>query len=444
MFQKTTPDNSTSPILQQPDSEQGFTDILQAESNQAIHKGSIYASIFGLLGALFMLLGKLMGMPGDFLIPAIWACLAGLYAALIAWLSRKGQLSSFGQIMTVVGYVSVPTLLYGIAHFLLPMGAATYITGPPSYLYMFMILLTGFMFNEKFSAVAGIVAGVQYFLVYLLAEPHFREVSCSDPMFIQDLTGGLFYFFKALLMIFTGFAVGILAVQHKGLIQRILSEECQRKAIDRLFGTFVSPEIKAQIMQLREGAPGERIEAVILFADIRSFTTLCEKIQPEIVVNLLNTYFERIGPCINRNGGVIDKYIGDAVMATFGAVVPLENSSLSAVTASREMLFALSDLNHDFSRQGLPELAIGIGLHRGDVILGAIGSKNRREFTVIGDTVNTASRLESMCKSCDSPLIISEAVLLALPNEHREKFLPHGKMELKGKSNKVGIFGIAQ
>ncbi|MBF0500518.1 MAG: adenylate/guanylate cyclase domain-containing protein [Candidatus Riflebacteria bacterium] len=307
---------------------------------------------------------------------------------------------------------------------------------------MFLVILTGFMFNERVAGVAGIVAGAQYLFVYFLARPHFAAVTCADPLFMQDFTGGLFYIFKALLMVFTGLAVGVLASQHKGLIKRVLFEERQRETLDRLFGQYVSPEIKSRIMQLREGAPGERLDAVVLFADIRLFTTLCEKTQAETVIAMLNAYFERMGPCINRHGGVIDKYIGDAIMATFGAVAPLENASLAAVNASREMLVSLAEMNCEFTAKGLPGLAIGIGLHRGDVILGAIGSRNRREFTVIGDTVNTASRLESMCKTLDSPLIVSETVFNGLPAKMREDFVAHQSAELKGKSEKVSIFGL--
>lgn len=419
-----------------------FGDLLQTESNSALHRGSIFASSFGMLGAVFMMLGKVAGVPGDYTIPAVWAFLSGCYAALIAWLTRNGRFSSLAQLLAIFGYVSVPSVLYLIAHVFLPMGAATYVTGPPSYLYMFLVFLTGSMFNERVAAIAGIAAGLQYLAVFFLARPHFSAVSCSDQLFMQDLTGALFYFFKAFLMIFTGFVVGILARQHKGLINRLLSEERQREMLDRLFGQYVSPEIKARIIQLREGAPGERRDAVVLFSDIRSFTTLCERTEAEVVVRLLNTYLEAMGPCINRNGGVIDKYIGDAIMATFGAVAPLENPSLSAVTAGCEMLAALDKLNSEFKEKGLPGIAIGIGLHRGDLIMGSVGSQNRREFTVIGDTVNTASRLESMCKTCHTPLIISDPVFSLLPQEIGKKFQPHGQMELKGKSQKVSIFGI--
>ncbi|MBF0546612.1 MAG: adenylate/guanylate cyclase domain-containing protein [Candidatus Riflebacteria bacterium] len=423
------------------ENENRFQEVLKNDSNQALHLGSVYAAWFGLVGGLLLFVNHFAGLPGNFVIPGIWAFFCGLYSLMIARFSGQG-LSSRTQLFCVVGYVSLPSIIYIIAHFQLPMGAATYLTGPPSYLYLFLIILSGFMFSEKVALVAGIAAGIQYFLVYLLGRSHFSMVNCPDQLFMIDLTGGLFYFFKSMMMVFTGFAISILARKHKEQITRILEEENSRQHLDRVFGQYVSPEIKARILQLREGAPGEKREVTVLFSDIRSFTTLCEHLPAENVVGWLNSYFERMGPCINQHGGVIDKYIGDAIMATFGAAAELPNSCHSAVAAAFAMREELRILNTEMKTKGLPEVAIGIGLHYGDVIMGTIGSKKRREFTVIGDTVNTASRIETACKAYQTSLIITESVYQKLPESDSQKFFPLGLADLKGKSEKVPIFGI--
>jgi len=155
---------------------------------------------------------------------------------------------------------------------------------------------------------------------------------------------------------------------------------------------------------------GENRELVILFSDIRSFTTISERMRPDDLVNSLNRYFGRMVDVIMARDGVVDKYIGDAIMAFFGAPVHRGDEPLQAVSAAIEMTEALASFNADQRASGAPEFRTGIGLNFGEVTVGNIGTDRKMDYTVIGDAVNLASRLEGLTKKYGEPLIYSEAL----------------------------------
>ena len=137
----------------------------------------------------------------------------------------------------------------------------------------------------------------------------------------------------------------------------------------------------------------------MLFSDLRDFTTLTETMAPDELVSHLNAYFNRMVDAIAAQGGVVDKFIGDAVMATFGGVVPHSQPCDAAVAAAQQMHQALQELNLAWAVDGQPPLRMGIGIDYGDVLQGSLGSRARKQFTVIGDTVNTAARVEAETKA---------------------------------------------
>jgi len=180
----------------------------------------------------------------------------------------------------------------------------------------------------------------------------------------------------------------------------------------------------------------------VLFSDIRSFTTFSEGKDPQQVVTQLNEYFDKMVGCIMENGGTVDKFIGDAIMAVFGGLLDLENPCESAVRAAEQMRFELALLNQKWVNEGLPTLENGIGLHYGEVLEGTIGSKDRKQFTVMGDTVNTAARLEGTTKRRDSKVIISASVFDRLTAELKKLFKSLGSTKVKGKTKAIAIYGL--
>jgi adenylate cyclase len=216
----------------------------------------------------------------------------------------------------------------------------------------------------------------------------------------------------------------------------------ERDRVRDLLGKVVSPEIATQLLRSDLQLGGEEREVTILFCDLRNFTGMSEQMNPIDVLSLLNRYLDRMSTIIERHGGVIDKYIGDAIMALFGAPVSDPAAPGKAIAAAREMARALQGLNREFATEGRPTLAFGIGINTARVVAGNMGSRTRLNYTVIGDGVNLASRLESLTKdpAYDTPIIISEATLRSLLNPPLVREL--GEVQVKGKAAAVKIYAL--
>jgi len=186
---------------------------------------------------------------------------------------------------------------------------------------------------------------------------------------------------------------------------------------------------------------GKATTATVLFADIRNFTRFSEKRDPEAVVAILNRYFSAMAAIIDAYGGMIDKYIGDAVMAVFGVPIAREGDASRAVSAAGAMLRKLDELNAEWGAEGQPPLAIGIALHTGVVIAGNIGSPDRMDYTVIGDTVNLASRLEEMNKRYHTALVMSRETCEAAGHSGVANFI--AETEIRGREQPVQLYTLA-
>ncbi len=182
----------------------------------------------------------------------------------------------------------------------------------------------------------------------------------------------------------------------------------ERDKLRTTFGKYMTSTVMDHLMAGKVALGGESLEVTILFSDIRSFTTLSEKMDPQQLVGLLNEYFTEMVGIVMDEDGVVDKYIGDAIMAVFGAPVPKPEDAVNAVRAAVLMRKALRHLNERLEARGIPPLRTGIGIHTGPVVAGNIGSERRMEYTVIGDAVNLASRLESNTKDLGVNVLISE------------------------------------
>ncbi|MEM7016188.1 MAG: adenylate/guanylate cyclase domain-containing protein, partial [Pseudomonadota bacterium] len=218
---------------------------------------------------------------------------------------------------------------------------------------------------------------------------------------------------------------------------KILGEE--KAATQQLLGKVVSPAIADELMAKEVKLGGEQREATILFSDIRGFTTLSENRSPEEILQLLNEYLSEVSAVIDRNHGVVDKYVGDEVMALFGAPLQGPDDAANAVRTALQMCEALTGMNQSFQQRGMPAISIGIGINTGLVVAGNMGSETRLNYTVIGDSVNLASRLEGLTKQYGVELVVSESTKAAAPEfVYREL----DKVRVKGKLEPVKIYEV--
>jgi adenylate cyclase len=188
-----------------------------------------------------------------------------------------------------------------------------------------------------------------------------------------------------------------------------------------------------------QGAVGREVDSTILFADIRSFTAFSESALPYDIVHILNRYFDAVCSAIDRHGGYIDKYMGDGIMAIFGLDPTVsERHEVAAVESAGEMLQALGAFNQFLRERYRHEFRIGVGIHCGPVIVGELGFAKKREFTAIGDTVNTASRIEALNKRAGTSVLVSEAVYQA--TRDRFAWARSYRAAVKGKAEDVKVY----
>lgn len=214
----------------------------------------------------------------------------------------------------------------------------------------------------------------------------------------------------------------------------------ERDKVKNLFSKFHGSSVAEDLLKNDIGVGGQNKQVTVFFSDIRGFTSFSEQRTPEEVVQMLNEYFEVMVSIINKNYGVVDKFIGDAIMAVWGAPHSSGRDTQNAVNACLEMRKALLELNQKRQNKGQPPLMIGMGLHAGPAISGTIGSSERMEYTVIGDTVNMTSRIESSTKAFGTDLLISEAVYEKVQDEFAGEVA--GSAEVKGKAEPIKLYKV--
>ncbi|WP_179295648.1 adenylate/guanylate cyclase domain-containing protein [Bacillus sp. FJAT-45350] len=284
-----------------------------------------------------------------------------------------------------------------------------------------MVTVISFITMERVTAKWAILVCATYITLYTML---FN--------FLIETQNMILPFFYALLAIVFSYVTSV--------VSHYLKERRERSRVTGIFGRYVAKSVVTEILSNREEIQlgGERKDVTLLFVDIRGFTTLSEKIEPEEVINILNEYLDLCTRAIFKYEGTLDKFMGDGVMAIFGAPVPQEDHAKRAVQTALEMKRNAGHLALKLEEKYGRTVSFGIGINTGPAVIGNIGSKERLEYTAIGDTVNLAARLESNAKP--GQILISEDTYHRVKGDFEIK--PLDVISVKGKEKKVMIYQV--
>lgn len=223
---------------------------------------------------------------------------------------------------------------------------------------------------------------------------------------------------------------------------KYLTEERKKKALKGTFEKYVSPAIVAEVLKHPDNVAlgGKKQRMTVMFSDLRGFTTISEKLDPQVLVEVLNKYLTPMTALVFKNSGTLDKYMGDAIMSFFGAPLHYADHAKKCCQCAIEMIDLLPKINQDFKAQGLPTIDVGIGINTGEMSVGNMGSETVRSFTVMGDAVNLGSRLEGINKQYGTRIIISEYTYEDVKDEYVAREVDW--VRVKGKRQPVRIFEL--
>lgn len=408
---------------------------------EALHLGGRLLGWIGLLGGaasgLVFVANRQPNMQA--------AAIIGGFVGVIGWALARAANAGRSRLanLLLVSTVFVPS----IAHW--PLGRVD-ATGHAAALlsawllgYGMAVTFSGLLLRPWLSVLSGALAAVQLLVAYVLVRPDLQRLPLSG-LVRNVLVEPAPWAFRSVYLLWTGMAAGLSALIARRLVTELLREQRESLAVSRLFGEFVSVEVRDKILKDRRELRAERTEAAVLFADIRGFTGWSERTSPVEVAARLNRYFGAMVEAIEREGGVVDKFIGDAVMATFGGLVPLEKPADAAIRAALAMQTSLAQLNAEWSEQGHAPFDAGIGISYGPVLHGPLGSERRRDFTVIGDVVNIASRVEQLTKVVPYRVLCTRGLVEALDTERARPLVDLGHRDLSGRADPVNIFALGQ
>jgi adenylate cyclase len=359
-------------------------------------------------------------------------CLSAERTVISRMIRKQRKVSGVLQYLSAFVETSIPTA--GIIVGALFLGPVYTLFTPAAFIYPIFIVLSALRLDFRLSVFTGAVAGLEYAALAMIFI-HNTSGASVEPILI----GTPPHLFKGVLLFLTGLVTGLVTLQVRKRILKSFEMVEERNRISRTFGEYVSPVVMNELLTLKPHLKSEKRDVCVMFLDIRNFTAFAEKREPEQVVDYLESLFEFMIEIVNRHHGIINKFLGDGFMAVFGAPLGDGGHCLNGLEAAQEIL---SRVEREVAAENVLPTRLGIGLHAGEAVTGSIGSSLRREYTVIGDVVNLAARIEQLNKQFGSQLLISEIVWQAL-SDKLTAATPMGQVQVRGRQATIQVYQVA-
>lgn len=303
----------------------------------------------------------------------------------------------------------------------------------PAYsIYFFVIILTILNFDYKLSIFAGIIAAIEYYVLIYFSLPTIDAIEVLEPLYKLN-----FYFGRAFSFIVAGILAGFISHQLKKHVIKVYKTAEENSFIREMFGQQVSKEIAKELISNSNRIETQKKFVCVMFLDIRGFTPFAEQKSPEEIIDYQNKIFGFMIESILKHHGIINQFLGDGYMATFGAPVSHGNVCKNAVMAALDIITELGKRNRS---KKIPFTRIGIGLHAGDVVAGNVGTDSRKQYSISGNTVILASRIEQLNKHYGSQVLVSKEVYEKSENKKLFEFVESTKV--KGKEDLIDIYKL--
>ncbi len=325
---------------------------------------------------------------------------------------------------------SLPTAV--VVYYAATDGAAQALLMPSAFLYFVFILLSTLRLDFLLCAFTGLVAAGEYAAVAFLWGKH--DATASVALRSTQHHGS-----KAAILLVSGVVAGFVALRLRRAFTRAIESVGERQRILGVFGQHVSPEVAAQLVTSKAEVRSELRDVCVMFLDIRNFTRFTEEKSPEEVVDYLNTIFDSTVDAVLSRNGIVNKFTGDGFMAIFGAPIEDPAACRAGVDAALDIVARVAAL---VAEGKVPETRVGIGLHAGKAVVGNIGSAERKEYTVIGDVVNVASRVESLNRDLGSTVLVTDEVWRAAAEHDRDALARH-ELPIRGRVEPVQVWQLA-
>lgn len=363
--------------------------------------------------------------------------------AVLVWLARRlahGEgLPKVYAFSNAFIEASLPTLALWLGAPVL--GHFSVLAGAVPMLYVPFIALSALNLSPAVCVFAGSVACVEFAAMSVWLIETAPPLPRDGPPILSMVASPHQYLMKSVLFLAAGCITAFVAARIRLQLSRVLETVEERDRAVSIFGQHVSPQVAELLLKQPVAGAGRERNVCVMFLDIRDFSRYANERQASEVVEYLNTLFGFMIPAVNAHRGIVNKFLGDGFMAVFGAPVDDGEQCRHAIVASQEILLGLTRLNQEGK---IPPTRIGIGLHMGPAITGNVGAEDRKEYTVIGDTVNVAARIEQATKSLGASLLISEVVRRAIGDTGEFPTIEDmGPIELKGQAQPVRLFRLA-